>query len=60
MLFLVSCNNSYLNYIGLDDFLINKQASGRKQDLADIREIKKLQVLKQTPKKRKGNLSNKK
>ncbi|MGB4398130.1 MAG: hypothetical protein WBJ10_02085 [Daejeonella sp.] len=33
-----------LNYIGLDDFLVNKQASGRKQDLADIREIKKLQV----------------
>lgn len=32
-----------LNYIGLDDFLLNKQASGRKQDLADIREIKKLQ-----------------
>ena len=34
----------FLNYIGLDDFLINKQASGRKQDLADIREIKKLQA----------------
>lgn len=36
-------NDLFLNYIGLDDFLINKQASGRKQDLADIREIKKLQ-----------------
>ncbi len=35
----------FLNYIGLDDFLINKQASGRKQDLADIREIKKLQAV---------------
>ena len=34
----------FLNYIGLDDFLVNKQASGRKQDLADIREIKKLQA----------------
>ncbi len=34
----------FLNYIGLDDFLTNKQASGRKQDLADIREIKKLQA----------------
>jgi hypothetical protein len=36
-------NDLVLNYIGLDDFLLNKQASGRKQDLADIREIKKLQ-----------------
>jgi len=36
-------NDLILNYIGLDDFLLNKQASGRKQDLADIREIKKLQ-----------------
>lgn len=36
-------DNLLINYIGLDDFLINKQASGRKQDLADIREIKKLQ-----------------
>ena len=34
----------FLNYIGLDDFLTNKQASRRKQDLADIREIKKLQA----------------
>jgi len=40
-----------LNYIGLDDFLLNKQASGRKQDLADIREIKKLQSLGRTRKK---------
>jgi len=35
-------NDLILNYIGLNDFLINKQAAGRKQDLADIREIKKL------------------
>jgi predicted nucleotidyltransferase len=34
-----------INYIGLSDFLKNKKASGRKQDLADIREIKKLQTL---------------
>ena len=40
-----------INYIGLDDFLVNKQASGRKQDLADIREIKKLQADKRTRKK---------
>ncbi len=31
-----------LNYIGLNDFVKNKQASGRIQDLADIQEIKKL------------------
>lgn len=41
----------FLNYIGLDDFLINKQASGRKQDLADIREIKKLQAVNRFRKK---------
>lgn len=28
-------------YIGLHDFIKNKQASGRKQDLADIKEIKR-------------------
>lgn len=33
----------YVNFIGLAEFLKNKQASGRKQDLADIKEIKKLQ-----------------
>jgi hypothetical protein len=31
-----------LNYIGLNDFIKNKQASGRIQDLADIQEIKTL------------------
>lgn len=40
-----------INYIGLDDFLVNKQASGRKQDLADVREIKKLQALERNRKK---------
>jgi hypothetical protein len=34
----------YIYYIGLADFLKNKQASGRKQDLVDIKEIKKLQA----------------
>lgn len=40
-----------INYIGLDDFLVNKQASGRKQDLADIREIKKLQAVQRNKEK---------
>ena len=40
-----------VNFIGLDDFLVNKQASGRKQDLADIKEIKKLQAVKRLRKK---------
>ena len=31
-----------LNYIGLNDFVKNKKASGRIQDLADIQEIEKL------------------
>lgn len=44
-------NDLVLNYIGLDDFLVNKQASGRKQDIADIREIKKLQSLGRNRKK---------
>ncbi|MEX6691022.1 nucleotidyltransferase [Danxiaibacter flavus] len=30
-----------INYIGLNDFLKNKEASGRSQDLVDIQEIKK-------------------
>jgi predicted nucleotidyltransferase len=31
----------FVNYIGLDDFIKNKEASGRSQDLADIKEIRK-------------------
>ena len=31
--------NLMINYIGLDDFIKNKTASGRKRDLADIKEI---------------------
>lgn len=42
-----------INFIGLNDFLTNKKASGRKQDIADIKEIKRLQALK-TSKKRKS------
>lgn len=30
-----------ISYIGLHDFIRNKQASGRRQDLADIKEIQK-------------------
>lgn len=41
----------FIYYIGLADFLKNKQASGRKQDLADIKEIKKLQGIKKNPTK---------
>lgn len=43
-----------INFIGLSDFLKNKQASGREQDLADIKEIKKLQALPLKAVKRKG------
>lgn len=35
-------DNLSIHFIGLADFLKNKQASGRKQDIADIKEIKKL------------------
>ncbi len=38
-------------FIGLHDFLRNKKASGRSQDLADIQEIKK--IISKTPGKRK-------
>ncbi len=34
-------NGLLINYIGLGDFLKNKEASGRIQDIADIQEIKK-------------------
>lgn len=43
-----------INYIGLNDFIRNKQASGRMQDLADIQEIKKLQDTEKPPKKKRG------
>jgi predicted nucleotidyltransferase len=31
-----------VNYIGLNDLIKNKQASGRKQDISDVNELKKL------------------
>jgi|SRR5450432_2510319 hypothetical protein len=43
-----------LNYIGLNDFIKNKQASGRIQDLADIQELKKIPEIKKIPKSKKG------
>ncbi len=46
-----------LNYIGLNDFIKNKLASGRMQDLADIQEINKLSGVKQVTKKKKGKRS---
>ena len=44
-----------INYIGLDDFIKNKQISGRSQDLTDIKEIEK----KQSAKKNQGKNSRK-
>lgn len=44
-----------INFIGLADFVKNKQASGRKQDVADIKEIKKLTAgIKHTIKRRRS------
>jgi len=41
-------------YIGLSDFIVNKQATGRSKDLADIKEIqKKLPILKTAKKEKK-------
>jgi predicted nucleotidyltransferase len=39
---LVDVNGIEIKYIGLRDFIDNKNASGRSQDIADIKEIKKL------------------
>jgi hypothetical protein len=44
-----------VNFIGLHDFVKNKQATGRIQDLADIREIEKIQPVKKVPKRKRGN-----
>ena len=43
-----------INFIGLNDFVKNKKATGRIQDLADIEEIKKMQGVKKGPKKKRG------
>lgn len=47
-------NDLSINYIGLNDFIKNKQASGRSQDIADIKEIRKKQSLAKVQKKIKG------
>ena len=47
-------NNLQINYIGVGDFVKNKQASGRKQDLADIKEIKKVSLSEKKARKNKG------
>jgi len=43
-----------INFIGLNDFVKNKKATGRIQDLADIEEIKKIKVVKKGSKKKRG------
>jgi hypothetical protein len=35
-------NELAVSYIGLDDFLKNKQSTGRKRDLLDVKQIDKL------------------
>ncbi|HEY4966638.1 MAG TPA: nucleotidyltransferase [Puia sp.] len=47
-------NDFTINYIGLNDFVKNKQASGRSQDLADIQEIQKLKAGKKVTRKKRG------
>ena len=47
-------NDFTINYIGLNDFVKNKQASGRSQDLADIQEIQKLKTGKKATRKKRG------
>ena len=57
---IIDADGLSVRYIGLNDFVKNKLASGRPQDLNDIKEIqkklseKKLMVKKSTSKKRKG------
>lgn len=36
-------NGLEVKYIGLKDFIVNKTASGRSQDIADLKEIKNIQ-----------------
>jgi len=36
-------NDLAINYIGLDELIKNKQVSGRRQDLADVKTLQKLQ-----------------
>ena len=46
-----------INYIGLADFISNKQASGRSQDLVDIKELKKIKPDQHLKKTNKGKRS---
>ncbi|MEY3086064.1 MAG: hypothetical protein RL037_2299, partial [Bacteroidota bacterium] len=39
---LVDVNGIELKYIGLKEFIVNKTASGRSQDIADLKEIKNI------------------
>jgi len=39
---LVDVNGIEVKYIGLKEFIVNKTASGRSQDIADLKEIKKI------------------
>jgi hypothetical protein len=39
---LVDVDGIQVKYIGLKDFIKNKTASGRSQDIADLKEIKRL------------------
>jgi predicted nucleotidyltransferase len=47
-------NGLKIQYIGLKDFIKNKLATGRIQDLADIQEIKKIKPNKQETNQKKG------
>lgn len=46
-------NGFSINYIGLKDFIQNKQASGRSQDLSDIKEIQRMAAPKKGGKEKK-------
>ncbi len=41
-------NNLIINYIGLNDLVKNKRASGRRQDLTDVKTLERLLKLKKT------------
>jgi predicted nucleotidyltransferase len=42
---LVDVNGVEVKYIGLKEFIDNKTASGRSQDIADLKEIKNIKKL---------------
>jgi hypothetical protein len=46
-----------INFIGLRDFVKNKQTVGGSQDMVDIREIQKIKPVKKVPGKKKGKHS---